>query len=334
MSKHSLTSTVLKGLLRMLTLLIAVSLLAFLLIGLSPIDPVQHNVGSAAMASMTKEQVQRLRDHWGADTPIHIRYVSWLKDLLRGDLGQSLLYRQSVTDVIGVRFSNSLALMLAAWLLSGLLGFLLGALSGLYEGGWLDRLIKGYCLLLSSTPAFWLGLVLLMVFSVWLQVLPIGFSVPIGVDAASVSIWDRLRHLILPALTLSITGISNIALHTREKMVEVMQSDYVLFARARGENARAIAIRHGLRNICLPAITLHFASISEIFGGSILVEQVFSYPGLAQAAVTAGLGGDAPLLLGITLISALLVFSGNFIANFLYGIIDPRIRRGAQAWTL
>lgn len=161
-----------------------------------------------------------------------------------------------------------------------------------------------------------------------MKILPIGLSVPIGVESASVTLLDRLRHAILPALTLSITGVSNIALHTREKMIEIMESDYILFARARGEHGFRLFFRYGFRNVLLPAITLQFAAISEIFGGSVLVEQVFSYPGLGQAAVAAGLGSDFPLLMAITVISALIVFGGNFIANILYGIIDPRIRKG------
>ena len=132
----------------------------------------------------------------------------------------------------------------------------------------------------------------------------------------------------MPALTLSVVGVANIALHTREKMIDIMESDYFLYAVARGEKKWRIIRQHGLRNILLPAITLQFAAISEIFGGSVLVEQVFSYPGLGQAAVTAGLGGDVALLLGIAVVSAALVFTGNLIANILYGVVDPRIRRG------
>ena len=138
---------------------------------------------------------------------------------------------------------------------------------------------------------------------------------------------ERLRHALLPGLTLSITGAANIALHTREKVIDVLDSDYILFARARGEGH--ILRRHVLRNVALPAITLQFASIGELIGGSVLVEQVFSYPGLGQAAVAAGLGGDMPLLLGVTLITAAIVFGGNLAADLLYGVIDPRIRRGA-----
>ena len=166
-----------------------------------------------------------------------------------------------------------------------------------------------------------------MVFSVRLGVLPIGMSIPIGAAADSVTLAQRLRHSVLPAVTLSVTGAAGIALHTREKVIDVLNSDYILFARARGEEH--ILRRHVLRNVALPAITLQFASIGEIVGGSVLVEQVFSYPGLGQAAVAAGLGGDMPLLLGITVITAAMVFGGSLTADLLYGAVDPRIRRGA-----
>ena len=177
--------------------------------------------------------------------------------------------------------------------------------------------------------AFWTAMVLLMVFAVYFKWFPIGLSVPIGVTAEEIALGDRIRHAVLPAAALSLTGISSVALHTREKMVSIMESDFVLFARARGESETSIVLRHGLRNVLIPAMTLQFASISEIIGGSVLVEQVFSYPGLGQAAVTAGLGSDVPLLLGITVVTAVLAASGNLAASVLYGIVDPRIRKGA-----
>ena len=192
-------------------------------------------------------------------------------------------------------------------------------------------IVKGYCFLLASVPTFWLGLVFLIVFSVWLGWFPFGFSVPIGASAADVTLADALHHLALPALTLSVVGVANIALHTREKTIDVLESDYVRFARTRGRVHLGALRHHGLRNLALPALTLQFASISEIFGGSVLVEQVFSYPGLGQAAVTAGLGGDVALLAGIALFSAAFVFGGNLIANVLYGVVDPRMRKGAKA---
>lgn len=319
-----------KNLIRMILLLVAVSIAAFILVSVSPIDPLQANIGQAALGSMSADQIEKLQAYWGVGVPPMERFMSWASDFFRGDMGVSLLYRQPVAEVIAVKLENSLWLMCLAWLISGTVGFVLGIVSGLKKDSWLDKIIKGYSLLIASTPAFWLALVLLMVFAVWLKVLPIGLSVPIGVEASGVTIADKIQHAILPALTLSITGISNMTLHTREKMIDIMESDYVLFAKARGESTWSIVKNHALRNVLLPAITLQFGSISEIFGGSVLVEQIFSYPGLGQAAVTAGTGSDVPLLLGITVISAMFVFGGNLIANILYGIVDPRIRRGGK----
>ena len=319
-----------KNFIRMILLLIAVSIAAFILVSVSPIDPLQANIGQAALGSMSAEQIEKLQAYWGVGVPPMERFMAWAWDFFRGDLGVSLLYRQPVAEVIAVKLENSLWLMCLAWLISGTVGFVLGMISGLKKDTLTDKLIKGYSLLIASTPAFWLALVLLMVFAVWLKVLPIGLSVPIGVEASGVTMMDRIQHAILPALTLSITGISNMTLHTREKMIDIMESDYVLFAKARGESTWSIVKNHGLRNVLLPAITLQFGSISEIFGGSVLVEQIFSYPGLGQAAVTAGTGSDVPLLLGITVISAMFVFGGNLIANVLYGIVDPRIRKGGK----
>ncbi|MCD7909439.1 MAG: ABC transporter permease [Clostridium sp.] len=319
---------IVKNLARIGVLLALVSAAAFFLVSVSPLDPLKTNVGQAALGSMSREQIAKLEEYWGVNTPPVACFMAWAGDFLRGDMGISLLYRQPVSHVIAVKLSNSLWLMATAWVVSGAAGLLLGVAAGANRGRVADRVISGYALVTASTPAFWLALVLLMIFAVWLKLLPIGLSVPIGVEASGVTAGDRIVHAILPALTLSITGISNIAMHTREKMAQVMDSDYMLFARARGESKWTAIRRHGLRNIILPAMTLQFASISEIFGGSVLVEQVFSYPGLGQAAVTAGLGGDIPLLLGITVISAAIVFAGNFTANLLYGVVDPRIRSG------
>lgn len=317
-----------KQFVRMMLLVVVVSIVTFALMKASPVDPLQANVGQAALGSMSQEQIEKLQEYWGVNTPPVKQYLEWAKDFIKGDMGVSLLYRQPVTKVIGVKLGNSLFLMIFAWVLSGILGIVLGVIAGMNRGKTVDKGIKGYCLVISSTPTFWLALLLLMIFSVWLKLLPIGLSVPIGVEASGVTFADRVRHAILPAVTLSITGVSNIALHTREKMIDIMESDYVLFARSRGETGWKLFWHHGFRNVLLPAITLQFASISEIFGGSVLVEQVFSYPGLGQAAVSAGLGSDMPLLMAITIVSALFVFGGNLIANLLYGVIDPRIRRG------
>ena len=323
-----MTKYLARHIVRFALLMLAVGLVVFVLVSMSPIDPVQANVGQAAYVNMSEAKRAQLASYWGGDVPFWERFANWAGALLQGDMGTSLRFNAPVSEVIAHRAANSLALMGIAWLLSGALGFALGVAAGARRGGALDRVVRSYCFLLASTPTFWLGLLILMVFAVQLGWFPIGFSVPIGVSAADVTLADAVHHLVLPALTLSVTGVANIALHTREKVVDVLESDYVRFARARGESELSVIVHHGLRNVALPAVTLQCAFISEIFGGSVLVEQVFSYPGLGQAAVTAGLGGDVALLAGIALVSAALVFSGNLLANILYGVLDPRMRVG------
>lgn len=310
---------------RMVTLLLAVSMIAFFLVSVSPIDPVQQYILGLG-TTVSPEQRLELEAYFGVNEPPVERYISWLGEVLQGNLGESSIYRRPVADIIGERFLNSLALMACAWCLSGLIGFGLGCAMGMYKERPLDKVLKKLCYLLSSTPTFWLGLLFLLVFSVKLGWFPIGFSSPVGIAQDDVTLWQRLHHLILPAVTLSFASFANVALHTRQKLIDVLNSEYVLFARARGESESSILVRHGLRNILLPAVTLQFASFAELFGGSVLAENVFSYPGLGSAVSAAGLGGDVPLLLGITLFSALFVCVGNMIANLLYGVIDPQIR--------
>ena len=323
-----MTKYLTRHIVRFALLMLAVGLVVFALVSVSPIDPVQANVGQAAYVNMSEAKRAQLTSYWGGDVPFWERFVNWVGALFQGDMGTSLRFNAPVSEVIAHRAANSLALMGIAWLLSGVLGFALGVAAGARRGGALDRVVRSYCFLLASTPTFWLGLLVLMIFAVQLGWFPIGFSVPIGVSAADVTLADAAHHLVLPALTLSVMGVANIALHTREKVVDVLESDYVRFARARGESELSVIVHHGLRNVALPAVTLQCAFISEIFGGSVLVEQVFSYPGLGQAAVTAGLGGDVALLAGIALVSAALVFGGNLLANILYGVLDPRMRVG------
>ncbi len=314
--------------LRIITLLVALCLLCFWLLSQSPIDPVQAYVG-ADMMRVSPEQREQIAAYWGLNRPPLEQAGCWVSALLHGDLGVSMIFRRPVIEVLRERFAASLALMGLAWVFSGVFGFLLGILAAMKQGSWVDRVVKWYCFTLASTPTFWLGLVMLIVFAVWLGWFPIGLGVPAGVLSEEVTLGNRIYHLILPALTLSIIGVANIALHTRQKLIDVLNSDYVLFARARGEEGLVLLWRHGLRNVALPAITLQFASFGELFGGSVLAEQVFSYPGLGQAPVQAGLRGDLPLLLGIAIFSALFVFSGNLIADLFYSVVDPRIREGA-----
>lgn len=311
------------------SLIAGLALLSFVLVSLSPIEPVRAYMGNAAFR-MSPEQRERIAERWGLNRPTAVRFGKWASRLLRGDFGVSRIFNKPVLDVIRERFWVSLNLMAAAWALSGGLGFVLGVVAGAWRGSLWDRCIRLYAYLLASTPAFWVGMLLLVVFSVKLGVAPICCASPVGVPYAEATFGERLRHLALPALTLSIVGVANMALHTRQKLLEVLESDFVLFARAQGRTTWGIVRHHGLRNILLPAVTLQFASFSELFGGAILAEQVFSYPGLGEATVLAGVRSDVPLLMGLVLFSAMFVFIGNTLADAVYRWVDPRIRFGWQ----
>jgi peptide/nickel transport system permease protein len=313
-----------KKILRLVSLLAVVCFVSFMLIQYSPIDPVRAYIGEM---TVSEEHKAKLEEYWGVNTPPQEKFLNWAGNILKGDFGTSLIYRMPVADVIKERSVASFVLMATSWLFSGVLGFILGIVAGMNKGTWIDRAIKTYCYVLAATPTFWLALVLLMVFSVSLGWFPIGLSVPIGVTAENVTFFDRIQHLILPALTLSLLGVAQIAMFTREKLIEVLSSDYVLFAKARGEKGLDLVLRHGIRNVALPAITLQFLGFSELFGGAVLVEQVFSYPGIGQAAVAAGLRSDVPLLLGVVIFSAIFVFCGNLIADIIYEFVDPRIKQ-------
>lgn len=315
-----------KKILKLITLLVALCIITFVLMELSPIDPVTAYVGASTKVSA--EQRALIAEHWGLNQPPLIRFWSWFKSIISGDWGTSMIYRRPVLEVIGQKFMSSIWLMGISWILSGIIGFILGIISGIKEGKLIDKIIRGYCYIIMSTPTFWLGILFIMLFSVKLGWFPVALSVPIGVLSENVGFIERMQHIILPALTLSIISISSICMNTRQKVIEIMETDYVLFAKARGESQMSIVFNHVLKNVSLPAITLQFLSFSELFGGTIFVEQVFSYPGLGQATVSAGLKGDLPLLMGIAIISLIFVYSGNIIADLLYRVVDPRIREG------
>ena len=311
---------------RMVLLLVAVSVVAFILITKAPIDPLAAYVGTES--TISQEAKDEIAEYWGLNDPLPERFLTWVNNMLHGDMGTSITYKKPVIDVIAERFTYSIVLMLLAWTLSGILGFIIGIVCGMKPGSIFDRIVKVFCLGVKSAPTFWLGLLALVIFSVKLGWFPIGMAAPIGKTASEVTLGEKIHHLILPVLTLTVVSISEVVLYTRQKLIEIMNSDFILYARTRGENTIQLVTRHILRNIALPAITLQFASFSELFGGMALAENVFSYPGLGTATTAAAMNADVPLLLGISLFSALFVFAGNLIANVLYGVFDPRIREG------
>ena len=314
-----------KKIVRFIILLIFVILLSFLLIDMSPINPVKSYISNMIVS---QQQIAALESYWGVNEPITTKMINWLGNMVHGDFGTSLIFRMPVIDVIKERFTASLVLMLSSWIFSGVLGFILGIIAGFKKDTIIDKAIKVYCYILQSAPTFWIALIILMIFSVYLGWFPTGLGVPIGTLSENVSIWEWLNRLILPMVTLSIVGVASIALFTRDKLIEVMNSDYFLFAKARGENGWNLIKRHGIRNILLPAVTLQFLGFSELFGGAVLVEQIFTYPGIGQDAVSAGLRSDVPLLLGIVIFSAIFVYCGNLIADIIYNFVDPRIKEG------
>ncbi|WGI26540.1 ABC transporter permease [Halomonas alkaliantarctica] len=322
-----LIAPIAKRLARLALVLICVALVSYGLMMASPIDPVDAYLGPQ-MAQVSPEQRALIAQRWGFDEPPTVQFGHWLRQLVSGDLGWSHVYNQPVIEVIVQRFQRSIALLGSAWLISALVGFSLGVVAGAKEGSKLDNIISIYAFITASTPAFWLAILAVLLFSVTLGWTPTCCAGPAGSLNREVALATRVHHLLLPVATLAMLGIANITLHTRTRMLELMRSDVATHAFAQGASRIDVAWRHGLRHASLPAITLAFASLGELFGGSILIEQVFAYPGLGQATVAAGLRSDVPLLLGIALFTALFVSVGNMLADSLYAFIDPRIQPG------
>jgi peptide/nickel transport system permease protein len=320
-----LTARLALGLARLLLLLLFVALVAFALVRLSPVDPVAAYLGPG-IARLSPDQRAAIEAAWGIDRPAAVQFGRWLGHTLSGNFGWSTSHNAPVASVIAERGGATLRLALPALALSGLLGFALGLVSGAREGSMLDRAVRFYAYLLAATPTFWLGVVALTVFSVQLGWAPLCCSGPIGVTPDAVTLAQTLAHLALPLTVLTLFGVAQVALHTRAKVAEAMASDHALFAFAQGATRADVALHHAARAALLPALTIVCASFGEILGGAVLAEQVFAYPGLGRATVEAGVRGDVPLLLALTLLAATLVASGNLLADLLYPRIDPRLR--------
>ena len=309
---------------RLLGLLLVRAAGTFTLLSFSPVDPIRAYIGNDLL-HVPPEQYPLIAARWGLDLPLWERFWHWFTQMLHGDFGYSMLYNAPVSQVIGERFATSFALLFSAWLFSGIVGLAMGLTAGRYLHRWPDRLLSTLSYVLSSLPTFWIGLLLLSLFAVTLNWAPICCAWTPGSDAATATWRDKLHHLILPMLALGLLGVGNIALHTRSRVAEVMGSEFIRYARAQGDNGWPLIRFHVLRHALTPAVCLQFASVGELIGGSLLAEKVFAYPGLGQATIDAGLRGDIPLLMGIVMFCAVLVFTGNSIANALL----LRLNRGA-----
>jgi len=308
----------------LLSILVTVVIITFLLVEFSPIDPIQSYIGDAAI-TITPEQRKNIAESWGLHQAPIKRLITWFVSLIQGDFGISYVYRQPVIHLIWYNFKSSFILLFISWLLSGMIGFVLGIIAGIVNHSMFDRLIKFLSALMNSTPVFWVGLVLMYILAVRLRLLPIALSSPIGVLTTQVTLLDRMYHAILPIIVLTITSISDIILYTRERVIKFLNSPPVLYAQARGMKKINLIKYHVIRQTLIPAITIHFSKIGGLFSGAIVIEYIFSYPGLGQLTVNAGLTADLPLLLGIVIFSAIFVFTGNTVADILYRWVDPRI---------
>jgi peptide/nickel transport system permease protein len=308
-----------RRLLLLVPVLAGVSVVIFMVLHLSPGDPVEIMLGSQA----THEDRTRLRAELGLDQPLHEQYVRWLGHVARGDLGRSLWMKRPVLDEVLGRFQATLVLTGTALLLSSLAGVALGVASATRPNSLLDRLSAVASLFGASMPTFWLGIVLMVVFALWLGWLPAS-----GMYAAygGGDLRDLLAHLVLPAVTLAAASVTIIARLTRATMLETLGQDYIRTARAKGVVERAVVLRHGLKNALIPIVTVVGVQAGYLLGGAVLTETVFAWPGVGTLMVQGILARDFPLVQGCVLVVALSFVLVNLAVDLLYAWLDPRIR--------
>ena len=322
--RNTTVAFVVRRLLQLVPVVLAIAAMNFLLIKMAPGDAADILAGQ--MGHATLEFTQQLRREFGLDLPLIEQFLIYMGRLLTLDLGVSFLQQQPVLDLILDRLPATLVLMVTALSLAGVLGVGLGVAAARRQGSWIDNLVSVSALIIYATPAFWLGLMLIVLFSIKLDLLPSGGMMQIGAGKTGLAYaLDVARHLILPAATL---GLFYVAIYTRlmrAAMLEVYGLDFITAARAKGLSEGVIAWTHALRNALLPVVTLAGVQIGHLLGGSVLVETVFGWPGLGRLVFDALLQRDLNLLLGILFVSSVVVVIANLIVDLLYGLLDPRI---------
>lgn len=271
----------------------------------------------------TEESLAQLERQLGLNRPLTVQYIDWISDLVRGDLGTSMRYGDPVASQIAEKLPRSLIVAGASTFIAMLLAVPLGIISAVKQNRWPDILASGAALLGISVPAFLWGVIFILVFSVWLNIFPTGGYVPFSEDPI-----EAVRHLVLPATALGFTLTAYIMRMTRSSMLEVLREEYIKTAQAKGLTERLIVLRHALSNAVLPIITVVAFQFSYAFGGIIVLEQVFFWPGIGQLTLTAIQSRDIPLIQGCILVVALIYMGSNFLADVLYAYVDPRIRYG------
>lgn len=304
----------------------AVATLSFALIHLAPGDPLSATLDNPHVSESVRAQ---WRANYGLDRPLGEQYVRYVGLLARGEFGYSYSMREPVGTVLARVLPNTLLLMGVALALSFALGIAMGALQAARPAGLVDRLFGGISLVLYSVPDFWLALLAMLSFAYWLPVFPVSGMV----DALMYPymtplerVVDRLRHLVLPALTLTLVLTAGIARFQRAALADVLRADYVRTARAKGVRELAVVGRHGLRNALLPVITLVGLAFPALLGGAIFVERVFAWPGMGWTAVNAVSTRDYPLVVASVIVGSVMVVVGSALADALSALADPRLR--------
>ncbi|MGW6455409.1 ABC transporter permease [Streptomyces sp. NPDC055078] len=303
-------------------ILLAVTFGVFAVAAASPFDPVKAYTGTAGLTA-TQENLDQIRANLGVDDPFVTRWWNWLTSALQGDLGDSSVMRQPVADVIAERIGWSVLLAVTAFAVAILLGTTLGVLAARRRGGWLDRCASSAAYTLEAAPAFWLGLLAIWFFALELGVLPAGGLTDTASDV--ITFGQVASHLVLPAAVLGISQLPWFFLYVRQGVADALEEDPVRGARARGLGEGTVLVGHALRSGMLPMLTLVGSRVPELITGALLVETVFSWPGIAAATVEAATSVDFPLLAALTVLATAAVLLGNLLSDLLYGLADPRV---------
>lgn len=296
-----------------------ITFLSYMIINSAPGDPATLYVGADA----TNEQIQQVRESLGLDKGLLVRYVYWLKELVKGNLGNSFATREPVTDILAERIGPTLVLMGSALLVAYLVAIPLGVYSAVKQNSWVDYLITGTSILGVSIPTFFLGLFMIYIFAIQLEWLPTGGMQVLGSAGGFV---ERVRHLILPVSVIASTISANMIRYVRSSMIDVFGENYLRTAKAKGLKPTQIIFRHGIRNAFVPIITIVASDIPKLIGGAIVTEQIFQWPGLGALTISSIQSRDYNVLMAITLISAIAVLAANMLMDVLYAVADPRIR--------
>jgi ABC-type dipeptide/oligopeptide/nickel transport system permease component len=303
--------------------LLGITVLSFAFVRLAPGDPVRMMVNPEYMAGGAEDYIARRRAELGLDQPLPIQYVAWLGEVARGNLGYSFFDRRPVGDILKERVWPTIELMGTALLVALLVGVPLGLLAAIRQYSLLDYTSAILSLATISTPSFFLGLAAIYVFSLKLNLLPTSGMFSAG---APRTVWDDVHHLVLPAVILGLNLTGPFVRYARSSLLEVIHQDYLVTARAKGLVSGAVVLQHALPNALIPLITVIAIQVPALFAGAVVVEQIFSWPGMGQLALAAITQRDYPVLMGFTMIIAVLVLISNLLADMAYAVVDPRIR--------